>query len=63
MAEGDLLVLERIDANTALLVLSEVGPGVNRFPARRARTNCWRGFAGNPRVSMNFNGRDRRMGR
>jgi transposase len=35
MSEAELTALEGVDENTALVILSEVGPDVNRFPSAR----------------------------
>jgi transposase len=44
MAGVDLTVLEAIDANTALVLLSEVGPDVSRFPTVKHFTS-WLGLS------------------
>src|SRR5207245_11456496 len=43
MAGVDLTVLEGINANTALVLLSEVGPDVSRFPTVK-RFTSWLGL-------------------
>jgi transposase len=43
MAGVDLMVLEGIDANTALVLLSEIGPDVSRFPTVKQFTS-WLGL-------------------
>jgi transposase len=44
MAGVDLTVLEGIDPNTALVVLSEIGPDVSRFPTEKHFTS-WLGLS------------------
>ncbi len=44
MAGVDLTVLEGIDENTALVILSEIGPDISRFPTAKQFTS-WLGLA------------------
>jgi transposase len=50
MAGVDLTAIEGIEANTALVVLSEIGTDMNRWPSEKA-FGAWLGLAPNPKKS------------